>query len=964
MAVNIGPKIGIDGDAQFRKELNNIIQQAKTLESEMKAVSSSFDENTDSQEKLEAQAKILNQQIEVQDQRIEMLKKGVEAATKEFGKGSTEALKWEQALNEAKNTINGMKSDLSSLENGVEDVTEELEDGEKASFGFGDALKAGLLSNAIIDGVKNLGGKISDLTESTKEYRKIMGSLDVSSERAGYTAQETADIYKTLYGVLGDDQTAATTTANLQAIGLEQSKLIEITNAAIGAWATYGDSLPIDGLAESINETIKSGTVTGNFADVLNWASLEGETFGVKLKENTEANEEWNKAVEDATTAEDYFNLALQDAVDSTERANLVMDLLSSQGLPDAGKAWQDTNSDIVDANTATSEFQDITADLAKKFSPISTSLQKGFNKIASSASDMVDDSDIEEWTDIIEDASDFIADDVMPVIKNLFDFVLDNRKPIINAIEGIGAGFLTWKSAEVVSKVSGYIKDLTTSAKNAAGPIGILNGLWSANPAGVVATSVGLLVTAMGFLIGATEEQTEEEKLLQEQYEKRVESLENLKTSYENVKSSAFESAEAELDQIDYVEDLYNELNTLADSSGKVADKDKERADFIVNELNKALDTEYSLTGNQIDQYQTMQDEITKLIGLKKAEILLEAQEKAYTEAINSKQEAENDYYGFYKEYINKKKELDAEYEEYYKTVVATIGESNKEAVQDAIDAWYLSRSQDYAELEEKKAKYKEAENLIKEYNKTIQVYNQATEDLFAGNTQAVIDLLENQGLALTTATDLVGKSKEEQNAILKAQYEEALALLKDYEKDYKAGVEGTNEIGLETLRDFAERARVEMEKAGKSTAEGYANGIWESIDSIKAAAEAAANAVPNTIKSRLKIFSPSRVTKELGIYTGEGYENGVTESMKDAIASLKESLSLGSSMISGIEPFSVPAGYGNPSMYSSSSRSVSYGGFTINVNAAPGMDENAIAEVVASKIQTEIMQKEAVFR
>ena len=108
MAVNIGPKIGIDGDAQFRKELNNIIQQAKTLESEMKAVSSSFDENTDSQEKLEAQAKILNQQIEVQDQRIEMLKKGVEAATKEFGKGSTEALKWEQALNEAKNTINGI----------------------------------------------------------------------------------------------------------------------------------------------------------------------------------------------------------------------------------------------------------------------------------------------------------------------------------------------------------------------------------------------------------------------------------------------------------------------------------------------------------------------------------------------------------------------------------------------------------------------------------------------------------------------------------------------------------------------------------------------------------------------------------------------------------------------------------------------------------------------------------------
>ena len=80
MAVNIGPKIGIDGESQFRKELNNIIQQAKTLESEMKAVSSSFDDSTDSQEKLEAQTKILNQQIQVQDQRVQMLQKGVEAA--------------------------------------------------------------------------------------------------------------------------------------------------------------------------------------------------------------------------------------------------------------------------------------------------------------------------------------------------------------------------------------------------------------------------------------------------------------------------------------------------------------------------------------------------------------------------------------------------------------------------------------------------------------------------------------------------------------------------------------------------------------------------------------------------------------------------------------------------------------------------------------------------------------------
>ena len=60
MPVNIGPKIGIDGEAQYRKELNNIIQQAKTLSSEMKAVTSAFDENTSAEEKSASTSGVLS----------------------------------------------------------------------------------------------------------------------------------------------------------------------------------------------------------------------------------------------------------------------------------------------------------------------------------------------------------------------------------------------------------------------------------------------------------------------------------------------------------------------------------------------------------------------------------------------------------------------------------------------------------------------------------------------------------------------------------------------------------------------------------------------------------------------------------------------------------------------------------------------------------------------------------------
>lgn len=117
-----------------------------------------------------------------------------------------------------------------------------------------------------------------------------MGRWKPSSQKAGYSAEQTEQSYKQLYGILGDEQTAATALANLQALGLSQEQLTVLTDAAIGAWATYGDSIPIDGLAEGINETVKAGAVTGTFADVLNWAGTSEDDFNAKLeKANSES---------------------------------------------------------------------------------------------------------------------------------------------------------------------------------------------------------------------------------------------------------------------------------------------------------------------------------------------------------------------------------------------------------------------------------------------------------------------------------------------------------------------------------------------------------------------------------------------------------------------------------------------------------------------------------------------------
>lgn len=286
-----------------------------------------------------AQTKVLSQQIQVQQQRIEKLSQGLSESAKQFGETDSRTLKWKQSVNEATTELNRMKSQLSGLENSVDDVGGAMDDAGNSTSSFGSILGAG----ALIEGAKAIAGAFGDIIESTKEYRKIMASLETSSQAAGYTTEQTTETFRQLYGVLGDDQTAATATANLQAVGLSQEQLTGLTDAAIGAWARYGDSIPIDSLSEAINETIKTGTVTGTFADVLNWAGQ----------------------------SEDDFNAKLAEASNESERANMVLQAMVDQGLAQAGEAWQQNNQDIVAANEAQADLNESLGELSKILSPV-----------------------------------------------------------------------------------------------------------------------------------------------------------------------------------------------------------------------------------------------------------------------------------------------------------------------------------------------------------------------------------------------------------------------------------------------------------------------------------------------------------------------------------------------------------------------------------------------------------------
>lgn len=366
----ITTRIALDGEKAFKDQMARVNGELRNLKSEMTLVDATFKGQANTTEALTAKHKVLQGSVEQQRERVRALTQAVEDATQAYGDNDKRTDGYRQSLNRAKAELADLNRELQDNERYLDEASKSadgcaesideygkavkdasdadpLSELKKLTEGFGN-LKGMLTGGAVVGGIKAVGDAIMSVVEDTAEYRKIMGTLEISSERAGYSAQQTADIYRTLQCVLGDTQTAATTTANLQAIGLAQEDLITVTNAAIGAWATYGDSIPIDGLSESINETIQAGKVTGTFADVLNWAG----------------------------TSEDDFNAKLEAANGTTERANIVLQELKSQGLDQAGKAWQDANEDVVALNEATERWDGAMAQLGETLTPAATAIK------------------------------------------------------------------------------------------------------------------------------------------------------------------------------------------------------------------------------------------------------------------------------------------------------------------------------------------------------------------------------------------------------------------------------------------------------------------------------------------------------------------------------------------------------------------------------------------------------------
>lgn len=306
---NIGPKIGIEGEKEFRAQISRINKEYSSMESYTKAVSTAMAQQGKSQELLASKSNGLRQQLNLQQQKFRDLSEALEKAKASYGENSQEVLRFEGAILDVKNTTAALQRELDATDDelrrmaaGIKDVGDAAEVADDKVLSFGDMLKAGIASGAILNGLERAGELIveiggqsieaaAEVKAANAQFSQTFGDLETTatsalrsiSEETGIAVTRLQGGYTALY-------------AFTKSVGGDQDTALNIAQRALTAAAD--SAAYYDRTMEDATETLQS-FLKGNYENDAALGIAATETT-----RNAKANELYAKSFKELTEAQ------------------------------------------------------------------------------------------------------------------------------------------------------------------------------------------------------------------------------------------------------------------------------------------------------------------------------------------------------------------------------------------------------------------------------------------------------------------------------------------------------------------------------------------------------------------------------------------------------------------------------------------------------------------------------------
>lgn len=283
---DIGTRISLDGEAEFKSAVKNIDQELRVLASEMGAATSAFDKNNISVSELQTKNEIYSKQIEVQKQKLseqnrmleecraaqEKAAAAVSEAAKKYGEQSDEAKKAEEKLA----LVNSKLADYQISANSTTKAINKLEAAQKSNNEEIEKLQNADLDN-ITNDVKKLGDEAAESSDKWSKFRSGIVSAAKAAAAAvtAATAAVTAFAKSSIDAGMNFDSSMSQVAATM---GTTVDKIGELRDFALemGSKTAFSASQAADALNYMALAGYDAETSMDMLPNVLNLAAAGG----------------------------------------------------------------------------------------------------------------------------------------------------------------------------------------------------------------------------------------------------------------------------------------------------------------------------------------------------------------------------------------------------------------------------------------------------------------------------------------------------------------------------------------------------------------------------------------------------------------------------------------------------------------------------------------------------------------
>nr|DAV68632.1 MAG TPA: tail tape measure protein [Caudoviricetes sp.] len=330
---DIGPKISVEGEKEYRQQMQNIIARQKEYAAELKSTTASMDENTSAEQRASSVAAVLRKQIAAKTEAISAQNLVLQKAVLKYGESSTEASKLRTSIYNTNAELLNLKGRLHDAENGLGEFASKADDAK----GSLDGLASADTGSGMFDGLQSAvtKGSIAANLFSTVSGKIIEAGKQVVSTGVQYNAQ--LEQYQTaLTNMLGSEaeavalldeikQDAAKTPFDTAGLVKANELLISTgidaessrrTILALGdaVSATGGGNEELSRMAQNLQQIQNAGKATS--ADIKQFAYAGIDVYGILADYTGKTAEE----VQNMTVTYDLLSNALISAADEGGR--------------------------------------------------------------------------------------------------------------------------------------------------------------------------------------------------------------------------------------------------------------------------------------------------------------------------------------------------------------------------------------------------------------------------------------------------------------------------------------------------------------------------------------------------------------------------------------------------------------------------------------------------------------------